>query len=81
MEFTADKYAHKEGYGEGLKKTLEFFDKWHKKQEYESMKNRTLLERMIPTFLKSSRNLLSTHPAPERRIKALEKLDAEKNLT
>ena len=80
-EFAADKYAYKEGYGDGLKKTLGIFDKWEKEREKENMKNKTELEKMIPTFLKLSRNALSTHPASEKRIKALEKLDAEKNLT
>ena len=81
MEFAADEYAYKEGHGEGLKKTLILFDRWHKAQEVENMKNGTLLEKMIPNFLKVSRNLLSTHPVPERRIKALEKLEAKKNIT
>ncbi len=81
MEFAADKYAYKEGYGEGLKKTLELFDKWEKEREKEGIKNKTLREKLTPTIVESSKNLLDTHPASEKRIEALEKLDAEKNLT
>ncbi len=78
MEFDVDEYVHKK-YGDGLKKFLHVF----LEMENEKMENEqeTLLMKKLSKILMSKRNLLDTYTPTEKRIKALEKLDAEKNLT
>ncbi len=81
MEFAADKYAH-ENHGDGLKKFLHVLHEMEKemeKMEKEKIEkeNKTLLMKKLSNFFRLPRNLLDTHPATEKRIEKLKKLDEE----